>query len=84
MVFLSANGLDWQRLGVQQLRLAAGTAQVAGLSGAAVNGSRILIAGHVTVTTGQPRPHPHDPGQRRLAEHRRQAWTLAVPPPGRP
>ena len=83
VVFLSANGLDWQRLGAQQLRLAAGTAQVAGLSGAAVNGSRILIAGHVTVTTGRPgRTRTIPASAAWLSTDGGRTWTLAVPPPG--
>ena len=84
VVFLSANGLDWQRLGAQQLRLAAGTAQVAGLSGAAVNGSRILIAGDVTVTTGKPgRTRTIPASAAWLSTDGGRTWTLAVRP-GRP
>ncbi len=81
VVFRSANGLDWQRLGAQQLRLAAGTAHVEGLSAAAVYGSRILITGDVTVTAGRPGHTRTVPASAAwLSTDGGTTWTLAVPP----
>ncbi len=83
VVFLSANGLDWQRLGAQQLRLAAGAAHVEGLSAAAVYGSRILITGDVTVTAGRPgRTRTVPASAAWLSTDGGTTWTLAVPPAG--
>jgi hypothetical protein len=61
VVFLSANGITWQRLGASQLRLPAGRARGTGyrildIRYAAAYRSRILIAGDVAVTeTSGPR-----------------------------
>jgi hypothetical protein len=53
VVWLSANGTTWQRLGVTQLGLAAGTGRVLGITAAAANGGVIVLAGTVTgATTG--------------------------------
>ena len=51
VVFLSANGISWQRLDASQLRLPAGTGRVLNIRYAAAEGSLILIAGDVTTTT---------------------------------
>jgi hypothetical protein len=60
VVFLSANGTAWQRLGAAQLKLATGasTNRVLDIRYAAAFGTRILIAGDVLTTqvTGKP-PH---------------------------
>jgi hypothetical protein len=50
VVFLSGNGINWQRLGASQLRLPAGTGRVQNIRYAATEGSLILIAGDVTTT----------------------------------
>jgi hypothetical protein len=50
VVFLSGNGINWQRLGASQLRLPAGTGRVLNIGYAATEGSLILIAGDVTTT----------------------------------
>ena len=47
VVWLSANGTTWQRLGVTQLDLAAGTGRVLGITGAAANGGTIVMDGTV-------------------------------------
>jgi hypothetical protein len=53
VVWLSANGTTWQRLGGTQLGLAAGTGRVLGITGAAANGNVIVLAGTVAgATTG--------------------------------
>jgi hypothetical protein len=53
VVWLSANGTTWQRLGAAQLGLAAGTGRVLGITRAAANGNVIVLAGTVAgVTTG--------------------------------
>jgi hypothetical protein len=51
VVFLSANGISWQRLDASQLRLPAGTGRVLNIRYAAAEGALILIAGDVTTTT---------------------------------
>jgi hypothetical protein len=51
VVFLSGNGINWQRLGASQLRLPAGTGRVLNIRYAATEGSLILIAGDMTTTT---------------------------------
>jgi len=48
VVFLSGNGINWQRLGASQLRLSAGTGRVLNLKYAATEGTLILIAGDTT------------------------------------
>ena len=45
VVWLSANGTTWRRLGGTQLTLAAGAGRVTGISGAAANGGVILLSG---------------------------------------
>jgi hypothetical protein len=47
VVWLSANGTTWQRLGVTQLGLAAGNGRVLGITGAAANGGAIVMSGTV-------------------------------------
>jgi hypothetical protein len=47
VVWLSANGTTWQRLGVTQLGLAAGSGRVLGITGAAANGATIVMDGTV-------------------------------------
>ena len=47
VVWLSANGTTWQRLGVTQLGLAAGSGRVLGITGAAANGGTIVMDGTV-------------------------------------
>ena len=47
VVWLSANGTTWQRLGVTQLGLAAGNGRVLGITGAAANGGAIVMYGTV-------------------------------------
>jgi len=50
VVWLSANGTTWQRLGATQLGLAAGTGLVLGITAAAANGNVIVLAGTVAGT----------------------------------
>ena len=61
MVFLSANGITWQRLGAAQLHLPghAGAGRVLDIRYAAAYGNQILIAGDVAVTqiTGKSGAH---------------------------
>ncbi|MGH3150290.1 MAG: hypothetical protein ACRDOB_06125, partial [Streptosporangiaceae bacterium] len=81
VVFLSANGITWQRLGAQQLRLAAGTARVEGIGYAAAYGGRILIAGGVSMTTGPPgHTRTVQAGAAWLSTDGGTTWALAVPP----
>ncbi|MGB6574321.1 MAG: hypothetical protein WBF20_21780, partial [Trebonia sp.] len=47
VVWLSANGTTWQRLGVTRLGLAAGSGRVLGITGAAANGGAIVMYGTV-------------------------------------
>ena len=85
VVFLSANGITWQRLGAQQLRLAAGTARVEGISYAAAFGGRILIAGDVSMTTGPPGHTRTVPASAAwLSTDGGTTWALAVPPTATP
>lgn len=51
VLFLSANGISWQRLDARRLGLPAGTGRVLDIRYAAVAGPLILIAGDVTTTT---------------------------------
>jgi hypothetical protein len=57
LIFLSANGITWERLDAAQLHLAAGSGRVLDLRYVAVAGKLILIAGDVVTTkvTGKPR-----------------------------
>jgi hypothetical protein len=87
VVFLSANGVNWQRLGAPQLRLDASTAavtgRVLGLRYAAAFGNRILIAGDVTATQSAGRPRHTVTIQTSaawLSGDGGRTWTLAVPP----
>ncbi len=50
VIFLSVNGISWQRLDASQLRLPAGTGRVLDIRYAAAEGKLILIAGDVTTT----------------------------------
>jgi len=65
VVFLSANGLTWQRLGAAQLRLTAGTGRAPDIRYAAAYGNQILIA---------------STGAAWLSGNGGTTWTLAVPP----
>jgi hypothetical protein len=47
VIWLSANGTTWQRLGVPRLKLAATTGQVHGITAVAANGGVIVMAGTV-------------------------------------
>lgn len=47
VVWLSANGTTWQRLGVTRLGLAAGNGRVLGITGAAASGGVIVMSGTV-------------------------------------
>jgi hypothetical protein len=51
VVWVSSNGVTWQRLGVAQLGLAAGTGRVLGITNAAANGGVIVMSGTVAGTT---------------------------------
>jgi hypothetical protein len=51
VLFLSGNGISWQRLDARRLGLPAGTGRVLNIRYAAVAGPLILIAGDVTTTT---------------------------------
>jgi hypothetical protein len=51
VVFLSGNGINWQRLGASQLRLPAGASRVLNLKYAATEGTLILIAGDTASQT---------------------------------
>lgn len=53
VLFLSADGKRWTRLGGGQLHLAAGSGRAQDIRLAAVSGNRILIAGDVATHTGQ-------------------------------
>ena len=57
LIFLSANGITWERLDAAQLHLTAGSGRVLDVRYVAVAGKLILIAGDVVTTkvTGQPR-----------------------------
>jgi hypothetical protein len=51
VLFLSGNGISWQRLDTRRLGLPAGTGRVLNIRYAAVAGPLVLIAGDVTTTT---------------------------------
>jgi hypothetical protein len=87
VVFLSANGTTWQRLGAAQLDLATGasTNRVLDIRYAAAFATRILIAGDVLTTqvTGKPRHKTTVTIQTSaawLSATGGTTWTLAVPP----
>jgi hypothetical protein len=76
VVFLSASGITWQRLGAAQLNL--GTSQnsrVLGISYAAAHGNQILIAGDVAPAAGRATQ-----SAAWLSGNGGTTWTLAVPP----
>jgi hypothetical protein len=78
VVFLSANGISWRRLGAGQLHLAAGAGRALDIGYAAAYRNRILIAGDVAEPPGQA-------GRARtsaawLSSDGGTTWTLAVPP----
>ena len=74
LIFLSANGITWERLDAARLHLAAGGGRALDIRYVAVAGKLILIAGDVVTTevTGKPKRTVHGPGRRRLAERRRR------------
>jgi hypothetical protein len=96
VVFLSANGISWQRLGAGQLRLAAGVGRALDIKYAAAYQNRILIAGDVAEPAGRParagttRAGTADAGTARAGTVRTSAawlsidggmtWALAVSP----
>ncbi len=57
LIFLSANGISWERLDAARLHLAAGAGRALDVRYAAAAGKRILIAGDAVTTeiTGKPR-----------------------------
>ena len=87
VVFRSANGISWQRLGAGQLRLP-GVNRVLDIRYAAAYGNQVLIAGDVTVTqntgtrsVGQPRHTVTvQTSAAWLSGDGGTTWTLAVPP----
>ncbi len=87
VIFRSANGITWQRLGAAQLHLAVNTTGGAGrvldIRYAAAYGKQILIAGDVTSTqtTGKPRHTVTvQTSAAWLSGNGGTTWTLAVPP----
>jgi hypothetical protein len=88
VIFLSANGTTWQRLGAAQLRLATSPAsRVLGIRYAAVYGNQILIAGDVTTTLSVGKPRHTVTIQTSaawLSGNGGTTWTLAVPPGAAP
>ena len=76
VVFLSANGSTWQRLGAAQLGLATGgSGRVLDIRYAAAYRNQILIAGDVAPAAGQT---PESAAW--LSSDGGTTWTLAVPP----
>ena len=53
LIFLSANGISWERLDAARLRLAAGNGHALDLRSVAAAGQQILIAGDAVTTTAQ-------------------------------
>jgi len=95
VVFLSANGISWQRFDASQLRLPAGTGRVLNIRYAAAEGSLILIAGDVTTTTTKAVGTGRAKAVRTVTSQASGAWlsrdggstwmaavSLDVPPPG--
>ena len=83
VVFLSANGTSWQRLGAAQLHLNAGNGRVLDLRYAAAFGNQILIAGDVSTTRSVGKPKRTVTIQTSaawLSGNGGTTWTLAVPP----
>jgi len=79
VVFLSANGVSWQRLGAAQLRLAADGGRVLDIRYAAAFGNRILIAGDVDLPQAAAAT-----SAAWLSVNGGATWTLAVPPGAAP
>jgi hypothetical protein len=95
VVFLSANGISWQRFDASQLRLPAGTGRVLNIRYAAAEGSLILIAGDVTTTMTRVVGTGRAKAVRTVTSQASGAWlsrdggstwmaavSLDVPPPG--
>ena len=84
VIFLSANGISWQRIGAGQLQLATSPgSRVLDISYAAVFGNRILIAGDVTATqsVGKARQTVTvQTGAAWLSGNGGRTWALVVPP----
>jgi hypothetical protein len=81
VVFLSANGINWRRLGAGQLHLAAGTSRVLDIRYAAARGNQVLIAGDVAeVTRRSGRAVTVRTSAAWLSSDGGTTWTLAVPP----
>ncbi len=81
VVFLSANGISWRRLGAGQLHLAAGAGRALGISYAAAYRNRILIAGDVAEPSGQAgRARTIRTSAAWLSSDGGATWALAVPP----
>ena len=73
LIFLSANGISWQRLDAARLRLAAGNGHALDLRSVAAAGQQILIAGDAVTTKSPASQADRDgPGRCRLAERRRR------------
>jgi hypothetical protein len=84
VVFLSANGISWQRLDAARLGLAAGAGRVTGIRYAAAYGNEILIAGDVVTTVtvkGKPgRTETLESSAAWLSGNGGTTWTLVVRP----
>jgi hypothetical protein len=84
VVFVSANGISWQRLGATQLRLgtstAASTSRVLDIRYAAVYRNQILIAGDVSVIRNARTKTAAMTSAAWLSDNGGTTWTLAVPP----
>jgi hypothetical protein len=93
VLFLSANGVNWQRLDARRLALPAGTGRVLDIKYAAVAGSLTLIAGDVTTTTTKvtgPAKHKTTAtvtavtGGAWLSRDGGSTWVMAVSPAAAP
>jgi hypothetical protein len=80
VVFLSANGVSWRRLGAGQLGLTAGAGRILGIRYAAVYGNRILIAGDVAEPPAGPSGRAVTTSAAWLSSDGGTTWALAVPP----
>ena len=88
VVFVSATGISWQRLGASQLRLgtstagntAASTSHVLDIRYAAVYRNQILIAGDVSVIRNTRTKTTGMTSAAWLSDNGGATWTLAVPP----
>ena len=76
VVFLSANGKKWTRLGAARLRLPAGDGRVLGIRLAAVEGNQIVIAGDVATAAGST------VGCAWLSDDGGRTWALVQVPAG--